>query len=179
MARTTWIAAGLLALAGSSAALSSALSRSTPSDAAPRAVAAAVRSTAPARPARSGTLLLTVEVATGGIDVLQVVARPALEFRSPRHADRMPFGWRVVDAGGNELATGGFDPSRICLDPAHAGQPPHVDGDFLEPHVAHTNVKIPDLDGATTVEFLRRTEDGRSVPFGAVDLATARTRRVR
>ncbi|MBK8975431.1 MAG: hypothetical protein IPM29_05860 [Planctomycetes bacterium] len=125
---------------------------------------------AAATQAPTGSLLLTVEIDSAGVRVLEATRKPALAFRAPRHADDMPFRWTLRDAEAESLATGGFDPFRICLDPAHAGQAPHFEGDVIVPHVAHFNVKIPALAGAATIEFGHR-DDGGVRPFGSARFA--------
>lgn len=117
-------------------------------------------------PSPTGTLILTVEIDHSGVHVLQATRKPGLRFRAPRRADEMEFRWALRDAAGNALAESGFAPFRMCLDPAHAGQPPHVEGDVRVPHVAHFNVKVPDLADVATIEFALR-EGGVTRPFGS------------
>lgn len=118
-------------------------------------------------PEPRGTLILTVEIDHRGVRVLQATRKPDLAFRSPRHAPEMDFRWTLRDAAGRALAESGFDPFRICLDPTHAGLPPHVEGDVRIPHVAHANVKVPDLAGAASIDFALR-DAGVVRPFGSV-----------
>ena len=124
-----------------------------------------------AQPDMRGSLLLTVEIDTRGVRVLQVTRKSGLAFRAPRHADDMAYRWRVVDPAGVELASGGFDPGRICTDAAHSGRPPHVEGDQIVPHIAHVNVKVPDVSGAARFEFRRRV-DGHEVVCGSTSIDT-------
>src|SRR5690606_23263 len=120
-----------------------------------------------AAPRAEGTLILTVEIDHRGVRVLQAVRKPNLRFRAPRHEAELPFRWTLRDAAGRALASSGFDPFQVCLDPTHAGRPPHVDGDVCIPHVAHATVKLPDLATAAAIGFTRR-EGGVARAFGAL-----------
>jgi hypothetical protein len=117
----------------------------------------------------SGCLMLTVEIDHRGVRVLEATHKPGLGFRAPRHAGQMEFRWTLRDAGGHALADGGFDPAEVCLDPSHAGQPPHLRGCEVIPHLAHANLKVPDIGATRTIEFARR-DGGLEVPLGAVAL---------
>ena len=114
-----------------------------------------------------GTLIVTVEIDHRGVRSLQGVRKPALRFRTPRHEAELPFRWTLRDAAGEVLASSGFDPFTVCLDPAHAGQPPHVDHGVLVPHVAHATVKLPDLAATATIAFAV-VEDAQARSFGTV-----------
>lgn len=114
-----------------------------------------------------GSLILTVEIDHRGVRVVQAVRRPELGYRARKHEDGMPFRWTVRDATGAAIADGGFEPAEVCLDPAHAGQPPHVSGCVVTPHVGHHNLKVPDLATAATIEFARR-DAGGAVRLGSV-----------
>ena len=113
-----------------------------------------VVATAPALPEATTTLMLTVQLdAVDGVRVLQTLAKPQLGFQQPRNWARLPLQWTMRDADGAVIARGGFDPHLICLDPEHAGQPPHMTGDQIVPHIAHANLKVPALDGFDRIEF--------------------------
>lgn len=132
---------------------------------------------APALPIATSTLMLSIQIdATEGVTVLQALAKPQLGFQQPRNWESLPLQWTMFDASGRPLARGGFDPHLICLDPAHAGQPPHTTGDQLVPHVAHVNLKVPALEGFDHLEFSWVGKaDGpadRSRALGTVSAAT-------
>lgn len=118
----------------------------------------------------TGSLMLTVQIDASGVTVLQATAKPDVAFRLPKDWETMPLRWILRDSQGKALAEGGFDPAQLCLDPAHKGQPPHVQGDQLIPHVGHVNLKVPNLqaDGRlafSAIEFSMRKDDTYQ-PFG-------------
>ncbi len=95
--------------------------------------------------------------------------KPSLGFRKSGADADHPFGWILRDAAGDVLAQGGFDPAKVCRDPSHAGQPPHVVGCEVVPHTAHANVKLPDMGArAATLEFVDRTSVSSPLPLGAI-----------
>jgi hypothetical protein len=117
-------------------------------------------------PGQSAALMLTIQIDAQGVAVLQATRKPGVGFRLPTDWQTCRFRWTLRDARGAAVAQGGFDPSRICLDPVHAGRPPHMEGDFATPHVTHTNIKVPDVAFAT-IEFTVE-QGGAFIPFGAV-----------
>ena len=119
----------------------------------------------PAGPARTATLMLTVQLDANGVHVLQATRKPDLEWVARRNDAQLVRRWTMRDAVGAVIATGGFDPARICLDPAHVGRGPHMEGDVTIPHVDHTNLKVPDLPAFDRLEFTRLV-DGVEQPFG-------------
>lgn len=107
----------------------------------------------PLAAARYGTLMLTVQIDAGGVTVQQTTRKPNLEWRAPRRLGDQDLRWIMRDAAGATLAEGGIDAGKLCLDPSHAGQPPHMEGDVAVPHVTHTNLKVPDLPDFDRLEF--------------------------
>ncbi|MBI5850397.1 MAG: hypothetical protein HZB39_05070 [Planctomycetes bacterium] len=119
----------------------------------------------PVGPQRTTSLMLTVQLDANGVQVMQGIRKPDLDWVAPRNLADLPFRWTMHDAEGRPIAEGGFDPARMCLDPTHAGQPAHVEGDVAIPHVNHTNIKVPDLAAFDRIEFTWRDQVG-SHPFG-------------
>ncbi|MBK9386392.1 MAG: hypothetical protein IPN34_16390 [Planctomycetes bacterium] len=112
------------------------------------------------------TLLLTIGIDASGVHPLQAVAKKAMPFKNHRTWEQQPFRFTVRDTAGRELLSGGFDPAPMCLDPNHAGQPPHGAGDWLTVHETHTNVRVPDYGSAFgSIEFAVRDGNGWR-PFG-------------
>jgi hypothetical protein len=127
-------------------------------------------------PDRAGSLMLTVQIDASGVRVMQATRKPDVEFRAPKAWQQMPLRWVMRDAQRAIVAEGGFDPAELCLDPTHAGLPAHVRGDLIVPHVAHTNVKVPELGAAfASIEFTV-AKDGVQQPFGVVQRAAITTR---
>ena len=126
---------------------------------------------APAAPtASAATLMLTIALDAAGVRVLQAMRKPALAFRLPADHEAFPLHWTLRDQGGAVLAAGASDPGPVCLDPAHAGQPGHVQGDIAIPHELCTNVKVPDLgERLHRVEFSWRGPEPRAL--GVLDRA--------
>ena len=121
---------------------------------------------APAPEASPATLMLTVQIDATGVGVVQATRKPALAYRPLRATPDMPFAWTMRDGAGQVLATGAFDPGWVCLDPAHRGQPPHVQGCVVTPHATSTNVKVPDLPFAS-IEF-RHGTGAAARPLGSI-----------
>lgn len=103
--------------------------------------------------------MLSIKIEPGGIQLLQTLEKKGLQTRLPQDWPTHPYRWRLLDAQGDVLVEGAFDPGPLCLDPKHAGWQPHVHGDQVTPHVAFANVKVPDLGAqARRVQFLRRAQ---------------------
>ncbi len=116
-----------------------------------------------------GTVIATVEIDHRGARVLAATKKPSLGFRKSGADADHPFGWVVRDAAGNVLAAGGFDPAKICRDPSHAGQPPHVVGCEVVLHTGHANVKLPNLGArAASLEFVDRTDAAAPQSLGVL-----------
>jgi hypothetical protein len=112
------------------------------------------------------SLMLTLEIDQRGARVIQALRKPGLRVRLPWDWRSTRYRWRVRDAAGALLAEGGFDPGPLCEDPAHVGQPPHVFGDQVLPHVVHTNVKVPDFGSSqATVELARVVGAGEQLLY--------------
>ncbi|MGE0145095.1 MAG: hypothetical protein AB7I19_05310 [Planctomycetota bacterium] len=126
----------------------------------------AARATPLAAP-RTGTLMLTVQIDAGGVTVQQTTRKPNLEWRAPRRIGDQNLRWVMRDSAGATVAEGGIDAGKLCLDPAHAGQPPHMEGDVAVPHVTHTNLKVPDLPDFDRLEF-RIQEAATARAFGTI-----------
>ncbi len=115
--------------------------------------------------------MLTVQIDANGVAIQQVTRKPDLDFTQPKDPSDMPFVWTMRDADGRAIAEGGFDPAKLCLDPTHLGQPPHLEGDLAVPHLTHTNVKVPDLAAFDRIEFAFR-DQGVARPFGVTQKST-------
>ncbi len=89
-------------------------------------------SSAPAPAMRTTTLMLTVQIDAHGVQIQKATRKPDLDFTLPKGQEQMPFRWTMLDAAGRAIANGGFDPGRICLDPAFFGQPARVEGDVAQ-----------------------------------------------
>ncbi|MEY2982251.1 MAG: hypothetical protein ACO4CT_07235 [Planctomycetota bacterium] len=133
------------------------------------AVSASTTDPVPTTVSADGTVIATVEIDHRGVRVLTATRKPSLGFRKSGADADHPFGWILRDAAGDVLAQGGFDPAKVCRDPSHAGQPPHVVGCEVVPHTAHANVKLPDMGArAATLEFVDRTSVSSPLPLGAI-----------
>lgn len=120
-------------------------------------------------PAAGGAIIATVEIDHRGCRVLVATRKPALRVRPSKAGDDLPLRWILRDATGSVLAEGGVDPAKVCRDPNHAGQPPHVVGCEVVPHTAHANVKLPDFGArAATLEFVDRSDAASPLSLGAV-----------
>ena len=124
-------------------------------------------SSAPAPAMRTTTLMLTVQIDAHGVQIQKATRKPDLDFTLPKGQEQMPFRWTMLDAAGRAIANGGFDPGRICLDPAFFGQPARVEGDVAVPNVTHTNIKVPDLADLDRIEITWH-DQGISRPFGVL-----------
>lgn len=123
----------------------------------------------PATAAAGGTVIATVEIDHRGVRVLVATRKPSLRMRAPKMDGEQPLAWILRDAAGAVLAEGSIDPARICRDPNHAGQPPHVVGCEVIPHTAHANVKLPDFGArAATLEFVDRSVTASPLSLGAI-----------
>jgi hypothetical protein len=120
-----------------------------------------------------GTVIATIEIDHRGVRVLAATRKPTLAFRAPRAADDLLYGWVLRDAAGTVLAESGFDPAKVCRDPSHAGQPPHVEGCEVIPHTGYANVKLPDFGArAATLEFVYRSDTAPLLSLGAIRWAS-------
>lgn len=158
--RLAWLLAAVVVTAGASVALSG--SRFAHSSVDPDGSGGSGKR---ATPARTTTLILTLAIDATGARVLQATRKPALDFTMPRGGSDLPLQWTMHDDAGEVIAAGGFDPSRICLDPTHAGQPPHALGDLAIPHLSHVNLKVPDLAAFDSIHFTWQTGSDAK-PFG-------------
>ena len=133
-------------------------------------------------PAAGGTVIATVEIDHRGVRVLVATRKPSLGIGKPKAAGEQALVWVLRDAAGAVLAEGPVDPAKICRDPSHAGQPPHVGpgvrargrttsdivGCEVIPHTAHANVKLPDFGArAATLEFVDRSDATSPLSLGA------------
>ena len=118
--------------------------------------------------AAGGTVIATVEIDHRGVRVLVATRKPSLGIGKPKAAGEQALVWVLRDAAGAVLAEGPVDPAKICRDPSHAGQPPHVVGCEVVPHTAHANVKLPDFGArAATLEFVDRSDATSPLSLGA------------
>ena len=118
--------------------------------------------------------MLSTHIDARGVDVQLATRKPALRFRQPRHAKRMPFRWTLRTDDGDAVATGYFDPGPLDLDPMRLGQQGEVAGDYLVPTWTGMNVKVPDVP-FSQIEFAVRRH-GEFQPFGVTRVGTFEVR---
>ncbi|MCA8944289.1 MAG: hypothetical protein KDB80_17115 [Planctomycetes bacterium] len=111
-----------------------------------------------------GTLMLTVEIDCDGISVLQCTEKPSLRFGNKAYEARLPFHWTLVDAEGQVITSGGFNPGPMELDPKFRGTDGRVEGCQLIPASTAMNIKVPAVPFHEIRFTIRR--DREFEPFG-------------